>query len=194
MHHHHPPYYNDYSYDRTYHGSYGNGNSGNNNYNNNNGYGNGNNNGHNNGYSNNIGNPINRNSLNNNPNNDGAGPSQNMPNNTLLSPLVYTIPGQSENNSMDSTEIIFTNPYLIIGVENLLLYGEFHDEMDIKIIIQQDSDGLEPYPSIPFDESNATSSVNGTAPNQLSNNTTTIKNGMNTGFNTTTTVPLAPMP
>lgn len=83
----------------------------------------------------------------------------------------------------------FTNPYLIVGVENLLLYGEMHDDKDIKIIIQQDSDGLEPYP---WNQPAPNGPVNGTAPtqDQSSNNTistTTIKSP-------TSGVPLAPLP
>lgn len=110
-------------------------------------------------------------------------------------PLVYAIPAQSESNSDDSTEVIFTNPYLIVGVENLLLYGEFHDDEDLKIIIQQDSDGLEPYPwnqAIPFDEPNATSAP---IQNQLSNNTiSTTLSSTSTDATTMRSVPLAPLP
>lgn len=57
-------------------------------------------------------------------------------------PLVYTIPAQSKTDDVDSTEILFSNPYLIVGVENLLFYGEIHDEADIIIVIDQSSDGL----------------------------------------------------
>lgn len=44
----------------------------------------------------------------------------------------------------DSSEIEFLNPYLIVGVENLLWYGEILDNMDITVIIDQESDGEEP--------------------------------------------------
>lgn len=60
-----------------------------------------------------------------------------------MQPYVDSISGQSKTDDVDSTEIIFTNPYLIVGVENLLFYGEFHDDEDIKIVIDQGSDGLE---------------------------------------------------
>lgn len=60
-------------------------------------------------------------------------------------PLIYTIPAQKKgNDDADSTEIIFTNPYLIVGVENVLFYGEFHDDEYTMIFIDQGSDGLEP--------------------------------------------------
>lgn len=166
----------------------------------------------NNNYGNNFNkNPTNTGSYQNRPTNDSnpnggteRSPFEQPP------PLVYSIPGQSDSDSDDSTEIVFTNPYLIVGVESLLLYGEFHDSEDIKIIIQQDSDGLEPYPWnqwTPIDEPNATS-ANQTAPVQNqspSNNeitTTTIKNTVNTetvsttstsNVDTTTSVPLASM-
>lgn len=163
------------------------GNSNGNYNNNNNGYNNRNDNGNTNNppNNNNFGNNLN----NNNPNNAGVGPYQNEPNNNntnsyvLPQPLVLSIAGESPTNETDSTEIIFTNPYLIVGVENLLLYGELHDEDNIKIIIQQDSDGLEPLPlNQPFDGLIATSAVNGMGPipNQSFNNTintTTYNNG-----------------
>lgn len=109
-------------------------------------------------------------------------------------PLVYSITaGQSDSNDFDSTEIIFTNPYLIVGVENLLLYGEFHDDADIKIVIQQESDGYEPYPwNQPnlFDEVSHATSGNSTMPlqNQPTHNETKI---MNNEMSTTTTTEIA---
>lgn len=44
----------------------------------------------------------------------------------------------------DSSEIEFLNPYLIVGVENLLWYGEILDNLDITVIIDQESDGEKP--------------------------------------------------
>lgn len=44
----------------------------------------------------------------------------------------------------DSAEIVFTNSYLIVGVENLIIYGEFKDDMHITTFVGQDSDGLAP--------------------------------------------------
>lgn len=222
----HHRHYDDYYQNRPsyhYHSSsttvhnYGNdGNGGNNNNNNNGGNNNGGNN--NNGYpnnggnnNNNNGNPNNNNYGNNGPNNVGTGPYQNTPygnnnNNGTAErsspfeqppPLVYSIGPAGDSNSDDSTEVQFTDSYLIVGVENLLLYGEFHDDEDIKIIIQQDSDGLTPYPwnTIPYDEPNATSAGNGTAPiqNQFSNST--MSTGLSNGDTTTVrSVPLAPLP
>lgn len=122
-------------------------------------------------------------------------------------PLVYSISGQSKSDDADSTEIIFSNPYLIVGVENMLLYAEFQDEQDIFILMEQDSDGLEPYP---WDrwyptlvEQNATSSTNETTTQIPNDEQTAIAIGITTEVNTTTPptnadsttkVPLAPLP
>lgn len=120
--------------------------------------------------------------------------NQNEPNATFqnpayersTAPLVYSIAGgQSGNENADSTEIVFLNPYLIVGVENLLMYAEIQEEQDVTIIIEQDSDGLEPYPwNIPYPmlEPNATSS-NASVQMDLSSTTTAI----NTSTESTTT-------
>lgn len=71
----------------------------------------------------------------------GPGPNQNMPNiqgrtdvrtnnnhpneRQIQQPTVYAIPEQNDNNATDSTEIVFENAYLIVGVESLLLYGKY---------------------------------------------------------------------
>lgn len=160
----------------------------------------------------------NANYLNNGPN---TGANQNMqnnqsdPNNVFESPppMVYSISGQNKMNEDDSTEIVFSNSYLIVGVESLLLYGEFHDDEDIVIIIEQDSDGLDPYEwehSDPISETNATSASE-TVPNESQTvansaldingkiDATTIKipseylSTTPLNIETTTNVPLAPL-
>lgn len=167
-------------------------------------------------------NSINANNLNNNPNQNMQanqnGTFQEPTFGQSMAPLVYSIPGQTKNDDADSTEIVFTNPYLIVGVENMLLYGEFQDDQDILIVIEQQSDGLEPYPwdrlysSI---ESNTTSSnvkrdafpvaeqttiANHSQDIKIETNTTTIKIDMeptstiqSINTNGTTSVPLAPL-
>lgn len=136
----------------------------------------------------NIKNP---NYLNNGPN---TGTNQNMQNNQSnvnnvfesSPPLVYSISGQNKINEDDSTEIVFSNSYLIVGVENLLLYGEFHDDKDIMMIIDQECDGLDPYEwqyLDPIAQSNATSVTapieSQTVMNNQTTNTTTEKNEKN---------------
>lgn len=128
----------------------------------------------------NIKNP---NYLNNGPN---TGTNQNMQSNNVFEsppPLIYSISGQSKINEDDSTEIVFSNSYLIVGVENLLLYGEFHDDKDIMIIIDQECDGIDPYEwqyLDPITQSNATSVTapieSQTAINDKTTDTTTEKN------------------
>lgn len=149
-------------------------------------------------------NSRNANNLNNNPNQNGTFNEPTFGQSTA--PLVYSISGKSKSDDADSTEIIFTNPYLIVGVENMLLYAEFQDEQDIFIFMEQDSDGLEPYPwnrwYPTLVEQNATSSTNETT--QIPNaEQTTIAIDITTEINTTTQqtmadsttkVPLAPLP
>lgn len=124
----------------------------------------------------------------------GAGaanrPNQNGPNqinnrfNTpqQSAPLVMSVPAQKRDNTTDSSEMIFLNEYLVVGVENLLMYGELLDGKDIRIIIDQDSDGLGPV-QLQMISINATD----LAINQTSTfNQTVVTN--------TTQVPLAPLP
>lgn len=93
--------------------------------------------------------------------------------------LIYTIPAQKKgDDDADSTEIIFTNPYLIVGVENVLFYGEFHDDEDTMIFIDQGSDGLEPVqisqqPNY-YADANLTSSITTTANNNTNIVETTL--------------------
>lgn len=44
----------------------------------------------------------------------------------------------------DSSEVELLNPYLIVGVDNLLMYGEILDGLDIILVIDQESDGEKP--------------------------------------------------
>lgn len=163
-------------------------------------------------------NSVNANNLNNNPN-------QNMQanqNGTFQqsafeqSPMVYSISGQSKSDDADSTEIVFTNPYLMVGIENMLLYGEFQDGQHIFIVIEQDSDGLEPYAWNqwnPIVDTNSTSLNNETTTSIATGQPTTAANDshdtkletikidmestptiQSTDTNSTTSVPLAPLP
>lgn len=180
-----------------------------------------------------IPNQNNNNQNNNNNPNMGSGGGggnnyqniqQNNQNNSTLNkpnsaepavPLVYTIPGQTKNgdDDVDSTEIIFTNPYLIVGVENLLFYGEFHDEEDVIIVIEQGSDGLEPkflenwLSQQPIDMNlNATvailpenTTINDNQPTETTSTTTpspteSIKTSTEQILSNTTPIPLAQFP
>lgn len=88
--------------------------------------------------------PSNQNSRNNENNPSSAnGVYQTSPTSEsgAAAPLVYSY-NPSKSEDADSTEMVFSNPYLIVGVENLLLYGELHDGEDIVAIVEQDSDGL----------------------------------------------------
>lgn len=165
-HHHHHDFHHYHDrpqtvYQSTTYNNYGNGYNGNgNDYND---YNNNNRNGNRNPNNNNVNTSPNNNNLNNNAN---VAPNQNIPNNNNNAtnppeqsmPIVYSEPVQYKNldekekNNWDSTEMIFTNAYLVVGFDNLLLYGEMQDDYDTIIIIQQDSDGLSP-----FGQSNATS-------------------------------------
>lgn len=75
--------------------------------------------------------------------------------------------GKAKN---DSGEIEFKNPYLVVGFDNLILYGEFHEGGDHFLFIGQDSDGLVPKT---FEEMYPMFA------------TPTIQNGTNTKANTT---------
>ncbi|XP_031628411.1 transcription factor mef2A-like [Contarinia nasturtii] len=203
-HHHYHDYYGYPSTHHIYHHHDGNGN-GNNNWQNGNNY---NNNG-------------NRNNPNNGDSNQNMQPKQNQ--STIkdptqpMAPLVYSVSGRTSSDDADSTEIIFTNPYLIVGVENMLMYGEFQDEQDITIIMEQDADGEDPYPWDPMyslwypnatstneNQSNLTSVEQTTISIPMTTNvntlsTTTIKTdiqstAMPISTNTTTLVPLASYP
>lgn len=111
-------------------------------------------------------------------------------------PLVYSISAQNKSSDDDSTEIIFSNACLIVGVDNLLLYAELHDNEDIMIIIEQDSDGLEPYSwDLQPIAANATS-ANETAAAVNTTVTPAVPRDLNGGtiaanLDTTTTVPLS---
>lgn len=147
-HHHHY----DYPYSSTHHHYYHhyNTNNNNNNYNYNgndgsSGSGSGSNVG---GYNNNFN--INGNQNSNNFNRD-SNQNATLPDPTKpMAPLVYSIARPANVTDDDSTEIVFINPNLIVGVENMVMYGEFQDEQDIVIIMEQGSDGLDPYPWDPM--------------------------------------------
>lgn len=57
--------------------------------------------------------------------------------------MIYQYESINEDDD-DSSEIKFMNPYLILGVENIVLYGEFQNKKNIKMFVEQDSDGLLP--------------------------------------------------
>lgn len=121
-----------------------------------------------------------------------------------------------DDPNADSSEIEFMNPYLIVGVENLLWYGEILDNLDITVIFDQESDGEKPrtfeerYPMLAQTTTTTTvtpivTPTNATttpSPNQsnnvamaaifstlFSNNTTTRP-----PLDTTSRTPLAPIP
>lgn len=188
--HHHHDYNNGYNYPRTYHHYHHYDNNGNTNSNSNGvgNVGNANNNG--NAANGNITNSYKNFAANDNFNAQNSydknnNPNQNMqPNQTSkfegpMNPIVYSISGQQQGDDEDSTEIIFKNPCLIFGVENLLMIAEFKDQNDVFIMVEQDADGLQPYEYDSFFQPNVTS-----AKGILSSTVAHI----NTTMTTTTTV------
>lgn len=122
----------------------------------------------------------------------------------------------NDDPNADSSEIEFMNPYLIVGVENLLWYGEILDNLDITVEIDQESDGEKPrtfeerYPMLAqmltttiapnVSPTNVTTTP---SPNQLKNDTmaaifsTLFSNASDTKMmplDTSTRTPLAPIP
>lgn len=115
------------------------------------------------------------------------------------------------DTDVDSSEIDFLNPYLIVGVENLLWYGEILDNSDITVIIDQGSDGQKPRtfeemypmfvpPATTVAPNVSTSTTTTSRPNAVRtvkmaallpdlNSSTTM-----TPLETTTRTPLAPIP
>lgn len=55
-------------------------------------------------------------------------------------PFIYITSNRITNDNADSTEIIFINQFLMIGVENMLLMAEFQDEQDVLIIMEQNEE------------------------------------------------------
>lgn len=119
------------------------------------------------------------------------------------------------DQDVDSSEIDFLNPYLIVGVENLLWYGEILDGFDITVIIDQESDGLKPrtfeelYPM--FAEPPTTTAAPNVSTSTTTSTTTSRMHPLNsvtmaallpnlnsstttTPLETTTRTPLAPIP
>lgn len=58
-------------------------------------------------------------------------------------PIIYITSGHITNDDADSTEIIFTNPYLMVGVENMMLSTDFQDFNDVFIAIEQNNEEIQ---------------------------------------------------
>lgn len=150
---------------------------------------------------------------NNNNNNNNQNAQYNQTDAYSRQPMVLSYEPINKNKDdpdADSSEIQFANPYLVVGVENLLWYGEILDSWDQTVIIDQESDGERPrtfeemYPMLanlptttvaPLNESTS-------SPQQLFNETkaaifATLFSSSNSStvapLDTTTRTPLAPI-
>ena len=57
---------------------------------------------------------------------------------------------KEDDSDDDSSEMILDNPYLIVGVDNMVLYGQMKMGQHIATYIEQESDAGNPYPLLPL--------------------------------------------